>query len=87
MYVEANPRNIENDEAGNSTNTPAETHIRKTNLGAALRPNSFCECVFVAGVFVVKGLLDFVSRHGFAPFAWWRIIVGLAGFAGLYFLG
>lgn len=42
---------------------------------------------FIAGVFVVKGLLDFVSRHGFAPFAWWRIIVGLAGFAGLYFLG
>jgi undecaprenyl-diphosphatase len=42
---------------------------------------------FIAGFFVVKGLLDFVSRHGFAPFAWWRIFVGLAGFAGLYFLG
>ncbi|PVB60705.1 undecaprenyl-diphosphate phosphatase [Labrenzia sp. 011] len=42
---------------------------------------------FVAAVFVVKGLLDFVSRHGFAPFAWWRIFVGLAGFAGLYFFG
>ncbi|MTH95679.1 undecaprenyl-diphosphate phosphatase [Roseibium sp. RKSG952] len=42
---------------------------------------------FVAGVFVVRGLLDFVSRHGFAPFAWWRIFVGTAGFAGLYFLG
>jgi len=42
---------------------------------------------FIAGVFVVRGLLDFVSRHGFAPFAWWRIFVGLAGFAGLYFLG
>ncbi|MCL4171216.1 UNVERIFIED_CONTAM: hypothetical protein GTU68_028521 [Idotea baltica] len=42
---------------------------------------------FIAGVFVVRGLLDFVSRHGFAPFAWWRIFVGLAGFTGLYFLG
>ena len=42
---------------------------------------------FISGVIVVKGLLDFVSRHGFAPFAWWRIFVGLAGFAGLYFLG
>lgn len=42
---------------------------------------------FIAAVFVVRGLLDFVSRHGFAPFAWWRIGVGLAGFAGLYFFG
>ena len=42
---------------------------------------------FIAGVFVVKGLLDFVSRHGFAPFAWWRILVGIVGFAGLYLVG
>lgn len=42
---------------------------------------------FVAGVFVVRGLLNFVSQHGFAPFAWWRIAVGLAGFALLYLLG
>ncbi|MAA99339.1 MAG: undecaprenyl-diphosphatase [Stappia sp.] len=42
---------------------------------------------FVTAVFVVRGLLDFVTRHGFAPFAWWRIAVGLAGFAGLYFVG
>ena len=25
---------------------------------------------------VVRALLDFVSRHGFAPFAWWRIFIG-----------
>jgi undecaprenyl-diphosphatase len=31
---------------------------------------------FVAAVLVVRRLLDFVSRHGFAPFAWWRIGVG-----------
>ncbi len=33
-------------------------------------------CAFLAAVFVVRRLLDFVSRHGYAPFAWWRIIVG-----------
>jgi undecaprenyl-diphosphatase len=42
---------------------------------------------FITAVFVVRRLLDFVSRHGFAPFAWWRIAVGLAGFAGLYLVG
>ncbi|MCC0055296.1 MAG: undecaprenyl-diphosphate phosphatase [Rhodobiaceae bacterium] len=44
-------------------------------------------CAFIAGVVVVRGLLNFVSRHGFGFFAWWRIIVGTAGLAGLYFLG
>ncbi|MBO0903970.1 undecaprenyl-diphosphate phosphatase [Jiella sp. MQZ13P-4] len=34
---------------------------------------------FVSALFVVRTLLDFVSRHGFAPFAWWRIVVGLVG--------
>lgn len=34
---------------------------------------------FLTALAVVKLLLDFVSRHGFAPFAWWRIGVGLAG--------
>jgi undecaprenyl-diphosphatase len=32
---------------------------------------------FVAAVLVVRKLLDFVSRRGFAPFAWWRIGIGL----------
>jgi len=31
---------------------------------------------FIAAVFVVRYLLDYVSRHGFALFGWWRIIVG-----------
>ena len=31
---------------------------------------------FIAAVIVVRSLLDFVGRHGFAPFAWWRIGVG-----------
>ena len=38
---------------------------------------------FVSGLIVVKGFLDYVSRHGFALFAWWRIAVGAAGLAGL----
>jgi undecaprenyl-diphosphatase len=32
---------------------------------------------FVAAIFVVRGLLDYVSRHGYAIFGWWRIGVGL----------
>ena len=42
---------------------------------------------FVAGVIVVRYLLDFVSRHGFAPFAWWRIVVGGLGLGALFVLG
>lgn len=42
---------------------------------------------FIAGVFVVRGLLDFVTRHGFTPFAWWRIAVGSAGLIGLWLVG
>ncbi len=38
---------------------------------------------FVAGVFVVRHLLDYVSRRGFAPFAWWRLVVGSIGLAAL----
>ncbi|HEX6860282.1 MAG TPA: undecaprenyl-diphosphate phosphatase [Caulobacteraceae bacterium] len=34
---------------------------------------------FLSGLFVVRTMLDFVSRRGFAPFAWWRIAVGAAG--------
>jgi undecaprenyl-diphosphatase len=42
---------------------------------------------FVVGVFVVRYLLDFVSRCGFAPFAWWRIIIGGMGLGALAILG
>src|SRR5690606_7363407 len=31
---------------------------------------------FIAGVVVVRSLLDFVSRRGFTLFGWWRIVVG-----------
>jgi undecaprenyl-diphosphatase len=34
-------------------------------------------CAFVAALVVVRTLIRFVSRNGFAPFAYYRIIVGL----------
>ena len=42
---------------------------------------------FIVGVVVVRYLLDFVGRHGFAPFAWWRILVGGAGLGALLVFG
>lgn len=39
---------------------------------------------FVSAVVVVRALLDFVGRHGFAPFAWWRIAVGTLGLVLLW---
>ena len=30
----------------------------------------------ISAIFVVRGLLDYVSRHGYALFGWWRIAVG-----------
>jgi len=38
----------------------------------------------ISGVFVVKTVLNFITRHGFAPFAYWRIAVGLVGLVLLY---
>lgn len=42
---------------------------------------------FVAALLVVRSLLNYVSKRGYAFFGWWRIIVGLAGFAGLLLFG
>ena len=39
------------------------------------------------GSLVVRRLLDFVSRHGYAPFGWWRIVVGVAGLVALMVVG
>ncbi|MGV3551337.1 undecaprenyl-diphosphate phosphatase [Rhizobium sp.] len=41
---------------------------------------------FFSALLVVRSLLAFVSRRGYAPFAWWRIIVGVAGLIGLYYM-
>ncbi len=42
---------------------------------------------FLSGLVVVRGFLNFISRHGFKPFAWWRIVVGCFGLAGLWMFG
>jgi len=39
---------------------------------------------FICGWFVVKTLLGYVARHGFALFAWWRIAVGALGLLALF---
>ena len=42
---------------------------------------------FIAGWFVVKTLLDYVSSHGFSLFVWWRIVVGALGLVALGMFG
>lgn len=44
-------------------------------------------CAFFAALIVVRTFLDYVSKRGFALFAWWRIIVGMVGLAGLWIFG
>jgi undecaprenyl-diphosphatase len=38
---------------------------------------------FVSAWIVVKTFLGYVQRHGFALFAWWRVLVGALGLIGL----
>ncbi len=38
---------------------------------------------FVVALVVVRSFLDFVSSRGFAPFAWWRVLVGTLGLIAL----
>jgi hypothetical protein len=38
---------------------------------------------FVASLLVVRPFLEFIRRAGFAPFAWYRIVLGLAIVAAL----
>jgi undecaprenyl-diphosphatase len=42
---------------------------------------------FVAALIVVRFLLDYVSRKGYALFGWWRLAVGIAGLAALMVWG
>jgi len=39
---------------------------------------------FIAAVLVVRWVLDYVSKNGFAVFGWWRIIVGSIALALLW---
>ena len=58
------------------------------NRGAMTMDNSIVIAVgfvvsFITAIVVVKTFLDFVTRNGFAFFAWWRVIVGTLGLVAL----
>ncbi len=38
---------------------------------------------FITAMIVVKTFLEYVTRHGFVLFAWWRVIVGTLGLVAL----
>jgi undecaprenyl-diphosphatase len=38
---------------------------------------------FVVALFVVRAFVHYISKHGFAPFAWYRIVVGAAALVWL----
>ena len=38
---------------------------------------------FVVALAVIRAFVAYVSRHGFAPFAWYRIVAGIAAVAWL----
>ncbi len=38
---------------------------------------------FITAMIVVKTFLEYVTRHGFTLFAWWRVIVGTLGLVAL----
>jgi undecaprenyl-diphosphatase len=39
---------------------------------------------FIVAIVVVRAFVHYISRHGFAPFAWYRIVVGAAALAWLF---
>jgi undecaprenyl-diphosphatase len=39
---------------------------------------------FIVAIVVVKAFVHYISRHGFAPFAWYRIVAGAVALAWLY---
>jgi len=41
---------------------------------------------FITAILVIKAFIGLVARHGFAPYAWWRILVGGVGLLALQFL-
>ncbi len=41
---------------------------------------------FIVAFFVIRMALNFISRNGFAPFAYWRIFVGALGLWGVLLL-
>jgi undecaprenyl-diphosphatase len=39
---------------------------------------------FLVAIVVVRAFVHYISKHGFAPFAWYRIVAGVAALAWLY---
>ena len=42
---------------------------------------------FLSALVVVRAFLGFVGRYGFAPFAWWRIVIGVLALIALFVTG
>jgi undecaprenyl-diphosphatase len=42
---------------------------------------------FLTALVAVRALLGYVSRHGYALFGWWRLVVGGVGLAALFIWG
>jgi undecaprenyl-diphosphatase len=38
---------------------------------------------FLVAIVVVRAFVHYISRHGFAPFAWYRIVAGIVALAWL----
>lgn len=70
--------------------TALELHDNRDALMHGMGPVGWSEIgigfavSFVVALGVIKGFVAYVSRSGFAPFAWYRIVVGLA--AGAFLL-
>ncbi|MBC2664411.1 undecaprenyl-diphosphate phosphatase [Novosphingobium flavum] len=69
--------------------TVLELHDNKEALMQGAGPVGWYEIAigfavsFVVALAVIKGFVAYISRHGFKPFAWYRIVAGLAGAAFL----
>ena len=59
-----------------------KNHAQMSSGNAALVAVGFVVS-FISAWFVVKTFLGYVTRHGFALFAWWRVAVGTAGLIAL----
>ena len=43
-----------------------------------------CAVSFMVALFVIRAFVAYVSRHGFSPFAWYRIVAGAAAVVWLF---
>jgi undecaprenyl-diphosphatase len=64
--------------------TTLELLDNRAALASGLGPVGWTEIgigfavAFVVALVVIRGFVAFVSRSGFAPFAWYRIVAGIA---------